>query len=304
MTDDLDNAGRTSVWTAGAVTAEIEALRQIVARSSPGQLPHSRGQRVLSGFLDAAERLTPTVRRLDELPFSPTRVGEAATHRLYQRRRDAAAKNPTWAAIQALRNPRPDGTATLLSDDLSWDHFRQQHAIERSAAPDPWWAPAARHAQALRARTGWGYLLRGTQRLARGWDDIEAYNMASALPQRIGEQLLWLTERGHGWPGEHHGYPTVEHWHTEVLAHARTLLTAGWGSPAAHEELRKAWLTAARRRDHATNTFRGVTVEDTTQVEEAAAAARQALDAAESAAEQAVRASMHWVADNLNLLWD
>lgn len=60
------------------------------------------------------------------------------------------------------------------------------------------------------------------QRVFRGWDDRESWNIDHYLSKRLGEQLVAMSEFAHGYPSE--DYP-FDKWTADLKTHGEALLT-------------------------------------------------------------------------------
>lgn len=240
-----------------------------------------------------ARALHPLARKLDALPVSPSQLGSRADDALYARRRAAAARNAEWTAIEDLRET-DSGAKTFLSDELNWGHFERQCEIEKSLVPEPWWAPLAQRAQRLEVSRLTHALVESLERLRRGWVAADAYNLSSSLPRHVGEQLAWLADNSVAWPGEGNGFTTPQDWTDTLRRHALVLTTSGYGDPAEADRLLDVWNDARSLSDRTGDMGDQVRTD----------LAWKQMQDAESAAQAAVKASMRWVADNLELLWD
>ena len=265
-----------------------------------GTVPAGPEPRVRPGAPDWMMRAAKLGRRFDNSRLSPQRQAKAAHGRLYDRRQRAAAKDPEWAEIEKRRNRRPDGTATLLSEDdgLNWSHFRRQREIERRLVPTPPWMKLLYRLGDISLGDSLTATASAVSRLRRGWDPSDAYNLGCHLPRHVGEQLAWLSQNAHGWPGNQE-FPTYDDWVNTLRHHAHLLTTNGYGDGPSHDALLDAWATARDAAEDSTGT-------ETSHADlrSAERLAWQQMQDAEAAAEAAVAASMSWVVSHLPQLWD
>jgi hypothetical protein len=156
--------------------------------------------------------------------------------------------------------------------------------------PDTWWTPVAWRladagaADALRA----GHHL--VQRAVRGWSDADVADLIDTLPTTVGAQLLALADRVE-WRAadpEDPDHAAAAAFTAQLRAHGRTLVAHG-DPEGERARTSEAWHDVATTRGH----DRGLEVR-------LAAAHRWAV--ADASAE--VRASLVWVADHLDELWE
>jgi hypothetical protein len=69
-----------------------------------------------------------------------------------------------------------------------------------------------------RLRT-WVYCAR--QRVTRGWDDRSVWSLDTFIGKQLGEQLCYMADIAHGWPGDHYG--TFEDWVNDLRRHGTAL---------------------------------------------------------------------------------
>ena len=214
-------------------------------------------------------------------------VARFAIDRLYAKRDRLAAKDPIWAAIQARRIKDDSRNMVFLSDDLSIADWEQQQEIERSLVPDPWWYNFALKLTNRPLRDLVNTLKAVSQRSRRGWSTGEVHDLGHSLAARLADQLDFLAENAHGWPGEHTEWPTFEDW-TAALHEKATSLRRFAGTAATEESL-TYWYTLAS---------------DATADKEETRLAFERHNALEEADIAAAKEAMHWVAEHLDILWD
>jgi hypothetical protein len=198
-----------------------------------------------------------------------------------------ASYNPAWSAIEQRRRVpgRPD-LKTFLSDDLTLADLDEQQRIARELAPDPWWfATAAAIEQHLTVADKLRGAERMFQRAVRGWSDSDARSLGATHTHRLGQQLLFLAEKGDRFPGRGK-FTTAEAWQAALLKHGTALVTSGAANPdvqAAEDHLEQIALDPLVDRS-------------------VVRAALDAVLAAEKADAAVVRASLRWVAKHHHLL--
>lgn len=238
--------------------------------------------------MTSVRRLVNRAHALDALPYSPSSLGERALDRLARRRRDRAARDSTWAAIEARRNTGGSGKI-LISDDLTFAELEQQRAIAHRLTPDPWWATIARRC----VRTTAAGLVAGVgariQLAARGWADGDVISLSHTFCERLGAQLCALSAAAHGWP-DSEAFPTPESWTGALERHGAALVRYGAGVD--DRELSaaiEAWYHL---------------VIDPGADPDAAQAAFEHQSELEEARLADAKAALHFVAEHLESLWD
>lgn len=227
--------------------------------------------------------------RYDALPVSPQSIGSRLLHRTWQERDRRAAQDPEWAAIESLRGP--DGDVELdPSVGLDLSSRRTQDELAERAWPDPWWMPAAWWLSGASAADA---LLTGrhlVQRAVRGWSDADVAELTDVLPATVGAQLLALAERaGRRVPDpDDPDHPAAAAFAGQLRAHGGTLVARGDAEGECARTL-QAWHDVATTPGH----------DPVLEAKLSEAHARAVADAT-----AAVRASLVWVADHLNDLWD
>ena len=150
--------------------------------------------------------------------------------------------------------------------------------------PVAWWLSGASAAEALLAAR------HVVQRAVRGWSDADAAELVTVLPATVGAQLLLLADRAaRRVPDpDDPDHPAARAFADALRAHGRTLVPQG--DP--EDEVSRT-LTASN--DVATTPGHDPVLEDRLS---------EAHDRAVADASQAVRASLVWVVDHLEELWD
>lgn len=153
--------------------------------------------------------------------------------RWYRKRKEAAAKDPTWASIEARRGPGP--FKLMLSDDLSWADLETQQEIEDKLYKGHtwvhrlnWWLQA--HGPKTQRRKLKAFWHRGR----RGWADSDTWNLCDYLARVIADSIEHLSRHTHGYPvvdGDVEGSFSAEDWE-QVLAK----ITEGFRAVSAMEE--------------------------------------------------------------------
>jgi hypothetical protein len=226
-------------------------------------------------------------RKLDALPIAPTRLGDYALGRLHDKRRRVAATNPVWADIEQRRHRNGPGI-TLLSDDLTWADQAIQRRIETELTPTPWWYPHAARLRDWRLTRLAFHATSTLQRAQRGWSEIDAWNASHHLATIAGDMLAQLAEHAHSWP-DNDTYPTFESWQEALREHAANLRLYGHEHDPEAAALLDTW---------------GDLIDDPNSDPADVKAASEHLRLREVAIADNGRTSMHWLADNLDHLWD
>lgn len=221
---------------------------------------------------------------LDRSPFTPQGLARRKLDRLDDRRSELAASDPRWQQIQELRGP--DGL-TYLSDKVGPADWQEQLDIERRLLPDPWWVRPTQMIAGFSLQERHRLKRSRRQRARRGWSDADAWNLDTNLCRTLSEQLAHLAHNGHGWPGEHSEWPTPQAWQSELLRHSASL--GRYHNDPEVDDAVNRWyeLYVTREADPA-----------------AEAAASQHHIELERRNTEGAKASLHWVADNLESLWD
>ena len=232
---------------------------------------------------------TAVAERFDALPVSPPSIGDRLLSHTWAERERRAAQDPEWAAIESLRGP--DGDMEIdLSIGLDLSSRRVQDELAERAWPDPWWMPVARWLSVARTADALQSARHLAQRAVRGWSDADVGELCDRLPATVGAQLLVLADRtARRIPDpDDPAHPEAAAFAEQLLAHGRTLVTRGDPEDECSRTL-TAWNDVATSPGH-----------------DAALAARlaRAHDRAVADASQAVHASLIWVADHLEELWD
>lgn len=222
----------------------------------------------------------------DSSAYSPASIARRIHDAHLDRVERRATADPRWSAIEARRHRDGSEFKIYLSEDLTPADWEEQRRIEKRLTPDPFWLPWARRVSGLTASSALSSLRAAIQRLTRGWDDSEVWSLNSALTSRLADQLVELAERGHGWPGELNGFDTPKQWEDMLLRQAQALRC--FDGSAEYEAALSRW--------HDLHLSRGSEAE--------ADLAWKELDRIERENIQAAKQALHWVAENLELLWD
>lgn len=138
--------------------------------------------------------------------------------RLYKQNEKAAMAIPTYAKIEERRR-NADGTYILYSekDGLGKEEEEIQRDIRKSVRKNPWWEPVLVFMTNNPIDNNLRRVQRLFQRINRGWDDRDVWQMDTTMTKSIGAQLIALANTAHGWPGTEE-FPHADDW-TNVLRH-------------------------------------------------------------------------------------
>lgn len=238
------------------------------------------------GAIRAWGLLHAAARRFDDLPVSPSSLGDHLWDRHLERQHQRALGDPTWQDIEDRRERKEDGSAIFISRDLDLDfsHWETQRRRETELTPDPFWIPAARRARSLRLDALTTALEFSLQRLRQGWSDKDIWSLDAHLCSNLAVQLVRLAEISHGYPER---YGSFEAWEETLRHHARVFATQGHLDPAS-EDLLLHW--------HEVASTEGSSSEE-------AQVARDRMDKNEEDAEALLQKSFQWLADNHADLW-
>lgn len=139
---------------------------------------------------------------------------------------------------------QPAGATTLDDWKARWKLVDQMRTIESHHSP------SARVERTLNTLANTQFLKNAIQhsewawqRLNRGYDDREVWNIDKYVCRRLGDQMLQLADNAHGYPGNAE-YPTYERWVAD-LRHYGTNLTAAGNSDQLELEDEAIWDDAA-----------------------------------------------------------
>lgn len=167
-------------------------------------------------------RIRNVAHDFDNARWSPHSLGQAFWFRRLQRRREAAARDPEWAAIESRRDSGRDGFRVFLSDDLTLDDWYRQHEIE------DWITPATTLDRVALAASRWetiravSALSTLTSRVRRGWAPIDCWSLGHWLCRSLGHAMLYLAAHNTTWPGNE-DFPTAEDWEAALRKHGQIL---------------------------------------------------------------------------------
>jgi len=222
----------------------------------------------------------------DSSPVSPSVISGKFIDRFLEHRDSRAGRNPTWASIESRRTIQGSESKIFISDDLTLADIETQRQIAKTLTPDPWWLPVAMALHRFSIQRPIYQSLHASQRLFRGWDDRATYDLGIFLCSQIADQLDHLAETSHGWPsGEE--YPTYDEW-TKTLREKASNLRRFKGTIQS-EEAFSHWYKL---------------VTDPETVTEDVIIAEKESDRLEAENKEAAKKAMHWVAENLEILWD
>jgi hypothetical protein len=152
--------------------------------------------------------------------------------RLHEEAKSKAMRNPKYAEIEKRRRPEGQNphSAILYSEEhnLGPKEFEFQRKVYKSVARSPWWGTLAHKL----ANEPVSRIMHGVQhigqRVIRGWDDSDVWQLDTALAKRLGEQLIALSHNGKSWPGSGEDgegeYKTEEDWEIALHIHGSALL--------------------------------------------------------------------------------
>lgn len=140
----------------------------------------------------------------------------------------------------------------------------------------------------IRRRLRYGY-----QMVTRGWADEDCWSLDVVLCRRLGEQLLHLAETVHGWPASN--YRTFEEWKEAIRRNGQALID--YVEKPGHTDALMKWHKLKFGDGH---DLHKINEPNTPEVEEAL----QALDDLDQGYYQGAVIALHWVAANLDHLWD
>jgi hypothetical protein len=216
---------------------------------------------------------------LDELPIAPHRLSKKILDRHLDRQdRVAQQRSLRWRQLNAQRE-----TGFREMGDLF-----EMFEIEKRLTPDPFYLDTLRklqHATAYRlVRTVKGY----RDLIVRGWRDSDVWNLGDTNIERLGEQLLYLADIAHGWPGTEE-FPTFEDWEEALRFHGTVMATLTEDRSIDREHALHAW----------SELHRGAGRES-----EATKAAWDEMHRVEDDEHQLIEDSLIWFAKHYRQLWD
>lgn len=148
-------------------------------------------------------------------PLTPFRVYSRFHHRVMRRwmEREALAhpEDPIIVRWREAKNEATDYSVPFEMIKARWEYERLHR---------PWWDRLAR-ATIFRAHWWWQdhtprwwqdhtprrwprYVRYCFQRVRRGWDDHDTWNLDETICKRVGEMLIHLSEISHGWDDHHY----------------------------------------------------------------------------------------------------
>ena len=222
---------------------------------------------------------------LDTAGFTRTVPYMAGKHQArrtwWQRTRDVADAfdrspfSPTAAAVllQRIRDRKTTHSGEPFTiSSLTDEELRPQRGDYLDTVTAVLARASARNAlQALRFRA---------QRCARGWSDIDVWNLDKHLCRTLADQLDYLAEYAVGYPGTPE-YPTYDSWTSALRDNARKLRAC---DGAEGDKALDEWLTAT--------------------TPEAGKAALDRMREIDERNETLADEGLHWVAANRRQLWD
>jgi hypothetical protein len=174
----------------------------------------------------------------DDAVFSPTQIGSRLSKWLDSQHEAVALQDLEYAAEAKARN-LPNGS-TIMSDaskGLTADAWFTHMARARELSPETWVDEFAGMLESIQVSAASRKLLYAWERLIRGWDDQELWNLDTSMSRRLGAQLLELSERAHSWPDG--AFETYEGWTSTLALHGSALLA--YGTAAGVDDLLTEW---------------------------------------------------------------
>jgi hypothetical protein len=233
---------------------------------------------LLDNFID------DVLSRLDRCRFTPQGWAHHKLDTLHDARIARAELDPRWAEIQKLRGA--DGLV-YIQEGLTLAHWEEQRRIERNLLPDPWWVPLVRRMSDLSFSQARRRAITLQQRARRGWSDADTWSLDTHLCATLSAQLNHLAANNHGWPGEQSAWPTSKDWEFDLRTQAE-LLERYVEDPFEIESTNR-WYQVASDHNADPGLADTISQQNIVRQEQNLAGAKQAL---------------HWVADNLEHLWD
>lgn len=216
------------------------------------------------------------------------RVHEFALCELLAQRRELATSDPDWSGIETKRvMPERPGRLILLSADLPLSALEAQITIEeRLLAAPRWMAVTAKLSQAWSSTLGApARAIRA--RLLRRQDGSDMLNLNDSLCTMLAAQLESLADSPTGWPGPDSAWTTVPVWQATLRS------TAG--------DLRR--YLGTREADAALGSWADLSRDPAVDPAELAGALGL-LERIDRQNNEVAKRALHWVADNLDHLWD
>ena len=249
------------------------------------ELDRTLGLMKFTGAEITADRLLDAVLRvLDRSRFTPQGWASRRIDRFLDERQRKAALDTRWQEIQQRRGPKG---LILLSDDLSWSDCEEQRRIAENLLPDPWWMPVLRRVSNLSLVDARRDARFRRQRARRGWSDADVWSLDNHLCRTLAGQLEQLADNANVWPGEGTQWVDEHAWQADLRRNAALLRR--YADSVGVDDVTSDWYRLAHRRGT-----------DPVEVEAASAT----IVALEKEQLDGARAALHWVADNLQYLWD
>jgi len=206
----------------------------------------------------------------------PAQVADRYMNRVLERRRSTPSLRPEFNEAGSLREipgsttdwpAHADVAMTDHQDPLLWQMARKVSSWKLSSA-----------ARSVRS---------STQRARHGWSSRDAYNAGHHVAAVTAGLLEEMANTLSGWPSGD-DYPTADSWESELQRNAAALRRMSDSDPEAAAAL-DHWFNLAG---------------DPSADPDAVAGSFDLVVALEEEREAAVKAALHWVADNVYNLWD
>ena len=177
-------------------------------------------------FREPLVKFNNLLTRIDNLFFTPSSIANSLLNLTltwkeikcfrYKKYRLAYYKN------KALRkNGYFDFKQSMVLYDLRHEYY-----------PDSLWEDLLRIILRVKLGSLGNFLLNTLDRLFKGWDQAEIWNLDQSMALRTGKQLLELAIESHGWP-ESADFPTFESWISALQYHGNQLVAYATFDPLA-----------------------------------------------------------------------
>lgn len=169
----------------------------------------------------------------DALPLAPHRLADAAIDVEIWRQRRRCSRDPIWRELYE-KSRITDSAGKTVAYRYDGDEYSAMEEIRERLAPDSWWLPAARLVCRRPVRRARRQVAGVVHRGLHGWAPRDCIDLNRHLCARLAQELVWLAENGHGYPGTAE-YPEPEPWEAALRQQAEALRVYGAWDDSADE---------------------------------------------------------------------